>query len=298
MDLDSELDALARQDDLPVDLVRRLLHQPAARRTVALLRRDLTGELIEEIIALGSARSLAANTSVPAEVRARLARHPEASVRCAVAASVRDQPPGLLVRLADDPDPSVRSFLAMNDHLPPELLARLAADPEPGVRSSVVQHCRDVPDSVCRALLTDVDPGVRDAALHAYSPPPDLLPGLLADPATRAAAVPYAAATPELAADADPHVREAAAALPDLPTTLRDLLAQDPELFVRAAVADRPDTPPALRERLEGTLEADGPIAEWFLSNRRSPHTCPPPLPTPPPLTRAQAEALLVRAGL
>ncbi|WP_327174241.1 hypothetical protein OG599_02395 [Streptomyces sp. NBC_01335] len=68
MNLDAELSALAAQEDLPSDLVWRLLRHPAARRSMALRRRDLTERLIEEIIKLGSARSLAANTSVPADV--------------------------------------------------------------------------------------------------------------------------------------------------------------------------------------------------------------------------------------
>ncbi|WP_424638904.1 hypothetical protein [Embleya sp. AB8] len=298
MNLDAELSALAAQKDLPADLVWRLLRHPAARRSMALLRQDLTEQLIEEIIELGSARSLAANSSVPADVRARLAEHPEPSVRCAVAASVTDDPLGLVARLADDPDPSVRSFLAMNDHLPPELLARLAADPEPGVRSSIIQHQRDAPNRVRRALLTDPDPDVRRNSVLVYSPASDLLPGLLADPVTRAAAVRYAAPSPELAADPDPAVREAVAAHPDLPTGLRDLLADDPDTFVRNAIAARPDTTPALRERLVTTLETDSPLAEWVLSYRRNPNTGGSPPAARPILTREQAEALLAEAGL
>ncbi|WP_405682484.1 hypothetical protein [Streptomyces sp. NBC_00057] len=276
----------------------RLLLHPAARRSAALLRRDLTEQQIEEIIELGSARSLAANSSVPADVRAPLAEHPEPSVRCGVAASVADEPPGLPARLADDPDPSVRSFLAMNDHLPPELLARLAADPEPSVRSSIIQHWRDAPDRVRRALLTDADPNIRRDSVLTYSPPADLLPGLLADPVTRAATVPYAPPSPELATDPDSAVREAAAAHPDLPTGLRDLLADDPDIFVRNAIAARPDTPSVLRERIAATVETDSPLTEWILSSRRNPHTCPSPAPAPPILTREQAEALLAKADL
>ncbi|MEE4492918.1 hypothetical protein [Streptomyces sp. BE230] len=298
MNLDAELSALAVQEDLPSDLVWRLLRHPAARRSVALSRRDLTEQLIEEIIKLGSARSLAANASVPADVRARLAGHPEPSVRCGVAASVADEPPGLLALLADDPDPSVRSFLVMNDRLSPELLARLASDPEPSVRSSIIKHWLDAPDRVCRALLTDADPNVRRNSVSAYFPPADLLPGLLADPVTRAAAVPYTAPSPELATDPDSAVRAATAAHPDLPTGLRDLLAEDPDLFVRNAIAARPDTPPALRERIVAGLETDSPLAEWILSSRRSPYTCPSPAPAPPILTREQAEVLLAEADL
>ncbi len=298
MDLDAELSALAAQEDLPADLVRRLLQHPGARRSVALLRRDLTDELIAEIIDLGSVRTLAANSSVRSRIRARFAEHPEPAVRCAVAASVRDEPLGLLACLAADPDPSVRSFLAMNEYLPAELLAVLAADSEASVRSSVIQRWRDAPEDVRRMLLTDADPGIRSGSVRAFVPPADLLPGLLADPATRAAAVAHAVPTPELAADRDSGVREAVAAHPDLPPGLRDLLAGDQDIFVRNAIAARADTPPALRKRLVATLESDSPLAEWMLSFRRGTHTCPPATPARPNLTRQQAESLLAQAGL
>ncbi|MEU8765111.1 hypothetical protein [Streptomyces sp. NPDC048659] len=298
MELDAELSALAAQEDLSVDLVRRLLQHPGARRSVALLRRDLTGELIAEIIELGSVRTLAANRSVPSRIRARFAEHGEPAVRCAVAASVRDEPLGLLARLAADPDPSVRSFLAMNDHLPAGLLEVLAADSEASVRSSVVQRWRDVPDNVRRVLLTDADPDIRSGSARAFAPPADLLSGLLADPATRAAAVAYALPTPELAADSDSDVREAVASHPDLPPALRDLLAEDQDIFVRSAIAARADTPQAIREQVVATLEPDSPVAEWLLAFRRGGHTCPPAAPASPNLTRQQAESLLARAGL
>ncbi|MFD4911262.1 HEAT repeat domain-containing protein [Kitasatospora purpeofusca] len=165
MDLDFELGALAAQEDLPAPLVRRLLQHPGARRKAARLRRDLTGEQIEEIIALGSGHSLAANPWVPAPVKARLAEHPDPALRYAAAASATDEPPGLLARLADDPDPLVRSFLTMNENLSAELVARLARDPDPDVRKWLPQHCRNVPQAVRRALFTDDEPDVRRAAV-------------------------------------------------------------------------------------------------------------------------------------
>ncbi|MGW9211012.1 hypothetical protein ACWGR4_29010 [Embleya sp. NPDC055664] len=300
MSLEAELDALAAQKDLAPDLVWRLLRHPQARRTAALLRGDLTEAMIEEIIALGSIRSLSVNACVPADIRARLAEHPEPIVRCGIASSVADDPPGLLARLADDPDPSVRTFLAGNHHLPPELRARLAADPNPGVRREIVHHWPDAPDRVRRALTTDPDPNVRTSSIHKWVPPADLLPALLADPQTRAAAVDHAGPSPELAADPDPAVRVAVADHPDLPANLRDRLAEDPDMFVRNAIAARPDTPPALRERIVATLNTDNPVAQWILTYRRNPNvggdrTRP---PAPPILTREQAEALLARAGL
>ncbi|WP_234314544.1 MULTISPECIES: hypothetical protein [unclassified Streptomyces] len=292
----AELSALATQDDLPADLLRRLLRHPGARRSAALLRRDLTDDVIEEIITLGSTRSLAGNSSLPARVRVRFVEHPDPAVRCAVAASIGDEPPGVLARLAGDADPSVRWFLTMNDRLPPELLARLAADPEPRVRSAIVQGDRVLPDNVRRALFTDEDADVRRSSLLAYVPPADLLPVLPADPETRAAAVAHAVPTPALAADSDSEVREAVAAHPDLPVNLRELLAEDPDHFVRSAIADREDTPATLRERLLATLDPDDPVAQWMQSFRS--HVCPPRTLSPTPLTRQQAEALLARAGL
>ncbi|QNP68008.1 hypothetical protein [Streptomyces genisteinicus] len=296
MDLDSELGALAVQDGLPAPMVRRLLQHPVARRRAALQRRDLTEEQIEEIIALGSARSLAANHWVPASTKARLAEHPEPAVRCAAAASATDEPPGLLARLADDPEPLVRSFLTMNKHLPTELMTRLAQDPDSSVREWIPQHCRNAPEAVRRALFTDFEPGVRRAALVHWSPALDLLPALLADPLTRAAAARHSPPTPELARDPDPRVRSAVAAHPELPAPLRDLLAEDPDILVRNDIACRADTPPALRELLTSTLTTEDP-AEIFLLAYRS-HTCRAPAAAPPVLTEKQAEALLARAGL
>ncbi|WP_280914423.1 hypothetical protein [Streptomyces sp. SPB4] len=186
----------------------------------------------------------------------------------------------------------------MNEHLPTELLALLASDPESSVRSSVIQRCRDAPEEVRRTLLTDPDPDIRRSSVRTFALPPDLLPRLLADPATRAAAVAHVVPTPELADDRDSDVREAVAAHPDLPPGLRDLLAEDQDFFVRNAIAARKDTPPALREQVVATLKPESPLAEWMLSFSRGTHICPAPAPVPPHRTRQQAEALLAQAGL
>ncbi|MFJ9459738.1 hypothetical protein ACIRST_32270 [Kitasatospora sp. NPDC101447] len=296
MDLDSELGALAVQEGLPTPLVWRLLRHPVARRRAARLRRDLTEEQMEEIIALGSAGSLADNRWVPASIKSRLAEHPEPEVRCAAAASATDEPPGLLARLADDPEPLVRSFLAMNEHLPTELMTRLAEDPDSIVRSWLPQHCRNAPQAVRRALFTDTEPSVRQAAIAHWFPPLDLLPALLADPLTRVGAARRSPPSPELARDPDPRVRGAVAAHPELPAALRDLLAEDPDVLVRNEIACRADTPPVLRERLAATLTTEDPAEAFLLSHRN--HRCPSPDPAPPALTHEEAEALLARAGL
>ncbi|GAA1994700.1 hypothetical protein GCM10009738_89710 [Kitasatospora viridis] len=299
MSLDAELLELATQEDVAPDLLSRLVRHAGARRHVALFRRDLTPELVEEIMGLGSARTLAANSSLPAVGRAQLVEHPQTEVRAALAANAPDDPPGILIRLSQDPEPFVRSFLAMNDRLDPVIRAGLATDPESSVRSSLVQHWRDAPEQVQRTLLTDPDPKIRRAAVHAYVPPPDLLPGLLADGATRVGAIRFAEPTADMAADPDAGVREALARHPALPTTVRDLLAADPDVLVRSAVAARPDTPPALREALEATLQTDDPAEQWLLDVHR--HQCPPSTPkrpAPAARSREQVEDLLTRAGL
>ncbi|MFE7488480.1 hypothetical protein [Kitasatospora sp. NPDC057541] len=184
----------------------------------------------------------------------------------------------------------------MNEHLTVDLMTRLAEDPDPSVRDWLPQHCRNAPPAVRRALFTDREPGVRGAALAFWSPPPDLLPTLLADPQTRVRAARHSSPTPELARDPDPRVRRAVAAHPDLPEALRDLLAQDPDILVRNEIACRADTPPALCEQLTATLTTDDPVDSFLLAHRG--HTCRQPAPAPPALTREQAEALLARAGL
>lgn len=297
MSLNGELQELAAQEGLHLDLLQRLVRHPGARRCVA-LRRDLPMELIEEIIALGSARTLAANSSLPAEVRDRLAGLPQAEVRAALAANASDDPPGLLVRLSEDPDPMVREFLAMNERLDPPIRAGLAGDPEPRVRASVVEHWRDAPEEVRRAWLTDPESEVRRAAMHASPPPSDLLPGLLADPVTRAAAVRYAEPSGDMVTDSDVEVRLALADHPALSATMRDRLAEDPDIFVRNAIAARADTPAALRDDLAATLETDDSRLKWLLDLTRHPHACPEPAPIPAARSRQQAEELLARAGL
>lgn len=297
MSLDVALQELAVQEGLDLDLLRRLVRHPGARRCVA-RRRDLSVELIEKIIALGSARTIAANSSMPAGVKARLAGHPQPDVRAALAANASDDPPGLLARLSEDADPMVREFLAMNERLDPPILAGLAGDPEPRVRVSVIQHWRDAPEGVRRAWLTDPEPEVRRAAVHAFPPPSDLLPGLLADPATRAGAVRHAEPSADMVSDSDVEVRLALAGLPALPASMRDRLAEDPDIFVRKAIAARADTPAALRDDLATTRETDDLRLEGLLTFTRQPHVCPPPAPTLAARSREQAEELLARAGL
>ncbi|MFF4318855.1 hypothetical protein [Streptomyces sp. NPDC001568] len=316
-EVDRQLVALARSAELTPALLWRLLRHPEARREAARVRPDLTEDMAAEIIAWGSARSLAINAGLPPAVRRRLAADPQEAVRAALAAAAPDDPPGLLAGLAADPSAFVRRFLASNGSLPPPVLARLAGDPEPEVRAEIAAWQPDAPQEIRVALLTDPEAAVRSRACRAYAPPAPLLPALLADPRTRREVVRHLELAPDLAGrlagDPDKHVRaELARRHPDLPRPLLDALATDPEPAVRAAIAGRRETPPAVRRSIEADLRAG---VDRFLADPAGAsaedraryaasfglHGCPPPRPpdpVPPQPSRAEVEALLTRAGL
>ncbi|MFJ3835772.1 hypothetical protein [Streptomyces sp. NPDC090054] len=316
-DVDRRLVALAGASELPPPLLRRLLRHPQARREAARVRRDLTEELAGEIIALGSARPLAFNASLPAAVRRRLAADPREAVRAALAASAPDDPPGLLAGLVADPSAFVRRFLAMNGSLPGPVLVRLVEDPDPQVRSELATWQRDAPEEIRVALLSDPEPAVRSVACRSYVPPAALVPDLLADPRTRRDVLRHLELDPDLTArlarDPDMGVRAELARLhPELPRPLIDLLAADPEPNVRAVIARRRETTPAVRRSIEADLRAG---ADRFLADPAAateedlaryaasfgPHGCPPrtpPVPDAPQPSLAEMEELLSRAGL
>jgi hypothetical protein len=80
--LSKALEGLAHIPALPAGMTRRLI---ACRRGFGEVaqRPDLTGDLIDEIIATGwhwLLHSLALNRELPGEARTRLARHPDVSI--------------------------------------------------------------------------------------------------------------------------------------------------------------------------------------------------------------------------
>ncbi|GHJ08735.1 hypothetical protein TPA0907_31020 [Micromonospora humidisoli] len=257
------LDGLAENPALPAGLIRRLMRYRRGHGHVA-MRADLTPDMIEEILASDHywlLHSLALNRRLPHAARMRLAVHPDAAVRAALAVGAQDSSRDLYQRLLDDPDPQVRKYLAERDDLSADLLARLVQDPDPTVRATLARWWTQAPEAVRRALLTDHVDEVRAAACSTYyarlphpTPPPDLVAGLLADPVTRAGAVRHAVLTPELAArlagDPDYQVRRQVAEHPQLPPSVRDLLAEDPSANVRVGVFGRQDTPEPVRHRI------------------------------------------------
>ncbi|QKW20384.1 hypothetical protein HUT16_16090 [Kitasatospora sp. NA04385] len=232
------------------------------------------------------------------------------------AASVRHFDEDCLRHLLDHPDKGVRLHLAENELLTPDTLAVLARDPEPTVRSRVAVR----PDAT-EELRAEIEPGlptrlpswwmhwvedqhgdpaamrqlaasastrVREAVAGARTLPPDVLDLLSRDPATsvRYALVHHNEAPPaELLLEAalnwtDPwpvlrrpdFPREALNGLADHPDPKRrrlalyaadctpetvERLATDPDPMVHAPAAADPRLSPATALRLLATTEAD-----------------------------------------
>src|SRR3954468_4191012 len=166
---------IARNPATPPDLVRRLAVDPDALQEICRWREDLTEDLVEAIIALGTpdtADWLGDNATLSHDVMWLLARQADPEVRMAAVLfdfwygdPVSDVPVPLLEQLAEDPDHLVRWVVATHPHTPAEVLVRLAADPVPRVRAKVASTWRDAPEEVRRRLLADPEPEVRNAAL-------------------------------------------------------------------------------------------------------------------------------------
>ncbi|WP_418957669.1 hypothetical protein [Streptomyces tritici] len=274
------LRGLGANPALPARLLRPLLECGVLGRVAEHLYEDPPPALVEELAASGHEvvlRWLAGAPGLPDGVYRGLAAHPAYEVRGQLT-RVADQLPGdVLDLLVADPRPLVRQFLARNADAPADVLARLAEDPDPEVRIELAQWWVAAPEDVRRRLLADPEPRVRKAACSTYfrrlphpAPPAELIPALLADPATRAGVVAHLdPLTPEtaaaLAADEDEEVRGAVAAHPALPAALRDVLARDADPVVRAAVLVREDTPEELRAEIYAYLRAGEARARRFL---------------------------------
>lgn len=275
--LDSVVEGLAGNPALPAGMVRRFIEYRKGMGDVA-MRPDLTEDMIAAIIATDDhwlTHTLACNPVLPHAFRMRLAEHPDAAIRRALASRSVEFPRELYERLAGDEDPKVREYLASNEHVPEDLLAHLAEDPHPSVRAKLAQWFTQAPEPVRRRLLTDPDEQVRQSACSTYFartprpvPPADLLPALLSDPATRAGAIRHCALDADtadrLAADPDEQVRRQLADHPDLPVRLRAVLAADPDTTVALGIFARKDTPEVLRAEIHARIPSEPLSAARF----------------------------------
>lgn len=232
----------------PLDLLERLVPLHVAAKRMAWRRPSVPDSLAEKLLATGDPTvALAlddAHRSSPT-IRRRIAEHPDAGVRDARRRFVEHMiSVGLDRALVDD----------LEQYAGAGGLAGLASHPDPWLREAVARTWEAMPVATRRALLTDPDPGVRQAAAGYPHPPApeDMHAELLADQATRTKVASYAVLTPRMAQECalgDEALRAEVALNPSLPPELRDRLADDPSPLVRAQIILRQDTPEDLRHR-------------------------------------------------
>lgn len=252
----------------------------------------LSPALIEQCFADDTVHPLTWNRHTPADAIARLARHPEASVRKKVAARP-DLAPDLVTELREDPDEDVRMrarlhpfprtwaeywaiervighgpncrcpFTDPAPELSPDWFAACAASEEPALRR-VAASWPGLPAELVETLAQDDDEEVRIrlACHHPLTPPHLLLDVFVSRPVHR----PHLLTLPafprtglaHLIAHPDPAVRALVAADPTLPEPPVD----DPDESVcRAAAANPSLTPEALEPLLVDPRTAEGAAA-------------------------------------
>ncbi|CAL9425525.1 hypothetical protein SUDANB15_01928 [Streptomyces sp. enrichment culture] len=190
----------------------------------------------------------AACPDLPPDVVATLAAGPEVRV---VAELALWTTPDTAARLAEHPHAGVRSAVAANERTPPAVLAALI-DGEglpPARRCPVCDRERTpfVHDPSCPRTDCDLPPGASCDGSH-ESTVRDTWHRAARNPATPVDAVLRFAAHPS------PWLRDALAARPDLPPHVGRRLAEDPVPGVRAELAGNP----AIDEALMRVLAADG----------------------------------------
>lgn len=218
------------------------------------------------------AAELALWTTAP-EVATRLAEHPHADVRRALAwneavppavlaalvggeglpdepgddfhestahdvchAALRNPatPTEAVVLFATHPSTMLRWALATRPDLPPEVGRRLATDPVPGIRADLAENPA-IDEALMRALADDEDPDVRRHLAHNPYVPLDLLTRL--------------AATTKLGAALPPRIATAS-------TAEVEELARSTEPTVRMLLAARRDLPAGIRDALAADPDA------------------------------------------
>jgi len=141
--------------------------------------------------------------------------------------------PELLARLAEHPNPEVRSHLIDNPSLTPELWQQLTADGAKSVRGAIANFPGS-PIAVLETLATDEETEIRAAVAARDSASLSVLEILSRDAAV--------------------IVRAAVAANTNTPEQILERLAGDEKIEVRRAVAENPATPTSILESLPDLL--------------------------------------------
>ncbi len=281
-DIDADVRALAAEHPAtPPGTVRLLVDGGATPdlRTVA-ARGHPDGTWIEPVAELGAfGRFLAArHASCPADLTTAVAGDEDWRVRSAVldntlvseipAIAATDTDPVVLERLADDDLPEVRLAVARHPATDPATLGRLAADELPDIRRTAARDPRTDPEAVDALVRAGSTPDLTGLA----EPDPNLDPALLTELAAgghwaRLLAVRHPATPPitlaRLLCDAEPKLREWAAAHPSAPAEVIALLrrAGAADDWQGVAEGDPTMTPEELDD-----VSALGPWGEWVVS--------------------------------
>ncbi|MEU9371023.1 hypothetical protein AB0D71_41570 [Streptomyces avermitilis] len=245
--------ALAARQDLPRQMCARLASDPApgVRADLAenpaiddALIRALAGDRDPEV-----RRRLAHHPRVPLDVLTHLAR--TAKIGATLLPRIAASSPTEVEELAKSPDPAARMLVAQLRNLPPEIRDRLADDPDAKVVKALAPH-PGLTEAQLRAMVDRH--GVRVLAKVATNP--DATPALLEKLVRHKPTVQKvfrevarhrgATASALLVCLADKQARPIAASHPALPPPVIVELLADADWQVVEAAAANPSLPPAV----------------------------------------------------
>jgi hypothetical protein len=167
--------AVAMSPMTPIDVLMSLLedkHWSVSGSAVENLSADR--RVWEAALALGGdlVTSVAQVAWLPLDLAEQLALHPDKNIRVKVANSTVHL--DLLDRLADDPEPAVRSAVATSRRVRLDTLRKLASDRLLGVRAAVASN-PGCPDDVLVGFASDRSSGVRWSVVVGHPHRPDLM---------------------------------------------------------------------------------------------------------------------------
>ena len=175
-------DAIAANPNTPADVLRRLSKRSRYAAAAVAGNRSCPADLLAELATHKNAEvraGAAVNPHLAAATLRALAEDSDSDVRGRAAGSC---PAQMLTKLAEDPDPWVRTAVARNRACPAETLDRLAGDTDSGTRRAVARN-PNCPPALMQRLAQDPDGQVRAAAAKNSSCPAGTLTRLADDPA-------------------------------------------------------------------------------------------------------------------
>lgn len=260
MNRDPILRALIRNPSIPEELLCRIVERadPSVIRYVG-YHRDLPLSLIDTMAHHPEPQvrqTVLGVRNLPPETVTMLARDPDGQVRLEVLSRAYEYmpiPEAAWRALAEDHRRVVREEIVSNDDVPVAVKLLLADDPDFGDLVILRHGAPADVDAVYDRLLAS---GTAESIMKATqatgrTPPPELIPRLVADPATRVDAARFDEAHAiRLAHDPDQRVRRQLAADRHLPAAAAEVLVADADKGVREALAENPAAPVAVLRQL------------------------------------------------